>query len=268
MTKSALILWGAGIVTVGLLGLCAWYSLTHLDAVYSLKPNEIGDTFAGLFAALAFTWLFAGILIQSEELKLQREEIKETRKTFEAQRQEMAAGTKQAKAQAEAVQANAKHAARDTFFRVLEIFEKDANSLLADFLLNARTTGLQYTNSNGVSAGTIDSLWQNYSNGNRYAFCTFAVTTYRIDIELLAHVSNQKDRIEKISKFRKTFEKILLECDLIDDESMTLRAAFEWSPMGEAYALFSCLKPTWFANFKKRSAKFVDDYRESLPKES
>ena len=41
--------------------------------------NELGDFLAGLFTPLAFGWLVYGYLIQSKELRLQREELTLTR---------------------------------------------------------------------------------------------------------------------------------------------------------------------------------------------
>ena len=42
--------------------------------------NELGDFLAGIFTPLAFGWLVYGYLLQSKELRLQREELTLTRK--------------------------------------------------------------------------------------------------------------------------------------------------------------------------------------------
>ena len=42
--------------------------------------NELGDFLAGIFTPLAFGWLVYGYLLQSKELRLQREELALTRK--------------------------------------------------------------------------------------------------------------------------------------------------------------------------------------------
>ncbi len=42
--------------------------------------NELGDFLAGVFTPLAFGWLVYGYLLQSKELRLQREELALTRK--------------------------------------------------------------------------------------------------------------------------------------------------------------------------------------------
>ena len=45
--------------------------------------NEVGDFLAGFFAPLAFIWLVTAVLIQSRELELQQEEIREGRRVAE-----------------------------------------------------------------------------------------------------------------------------------------------------------------------------------------
>ena len=47
--------------------------------------NELGDFLAGVFTPLAFGWLVYGYLLQSKELRLQREELTLTRKQLGTQ---------------------------------------------------------------------------------------------------------------------------------------------------------------------------------------
>lgn len=47
--------------------------------------NLIGDTLAGIFSPLALIWLVAAVLIQSQELKLQRQEIADNRAVMQDQ---------------------------------------------------------------------------------------------------------------------------------------------------------------------------------------
>lgn len=56
-----------------------------LDRLGCLSPNELGDTFAGAFAPVAFVWLVAAVMLQRNELKAQRQELRETREVAEAQ---------------------------------------------------------------------------------------------------------------------------------------------------------------------------------------
>lgn len=55
------------------------------DKLYDMKPNELGDMLAGFFAPLAFLWLFVATMMQSEELRLQRNEIGENRIVMQEQ---------------------------------------------------------------------------------------------------------------------------------------------------------------------------------------
>jgi len=54
-----------------------------------LRLNEIGDIAAGIFAPLAFLWLFVATQLQRRELRLQREELEETRLVLAAQQKEL-----------------------------------------------------------------------------------------------------------------------------------------------------------------------------------
>ncbi|MET3925996.1 hypothetical protein [Devosia sp. 2618] len=53
--------------------------------------NEIGDLLAGLFSPVAFVWLVAAVLMQSGELRAQREELQLTRKEYSLTRSEVEA---------------------------------------------------------------------------------------------------------------------------------------------------------------------------------
>ena len=76
----------AGIFVMGALSILYIATILFLrvnDAWELLRAgnlNELGDFFAGVFTPLAFGWLVYGYLIQSKELRLQREELALTRK--------------------------------------------------------------------------------------------------------------------------------------------------------------------------------------------
>lgn len=57
-------------------------------------PNEIGDTLAGLFSALAFVWIIVTVFLQSHELREQRKEFQAQRKATEDMARAMAAQAK------------------------------------------------------------------------------------------------------------------------------------------------------------------------------
>ena len=76
----------AGIFVMGALSIFYIVSILFLrgnDAWELLRAgnlNELGDFLAGVFTPLAFGWLVYGYLLQSKELRLQREELALTRK--------------------------------------------------------------------------------------------------------------------------------------------------------------------------------------------
>lgn len=56
---------------------------------WGLPLNGMGDVLAGVFAPLAFFWLFIATSLQRRELGLQRQELAETRKVLNEQRKEL-----------------------------------------------------------------------------------------------------------------------------------------------------------------------------------
>lgn len=52
---------------------------TNFQIFWESDPNEIGDTLAGLFSALAFVWIIVTVFLQSIELREQRKEIRQQR---------------------------------------------------------------------------------------------------------------------------------------------------------------------------------------------
>jgi hypothetical protein len=72
-----------------------------------LAPNEIGDFLAGVFAPLAFIWLSWAVVLQSQELRAQRDDNALSREVAKDQRAAMQAQATEAKATAEALQAQA-----------------------------------------------------------------------------------------------------------------------------------------------------------------
>ena len=57
--------------------------LSRLEVFLASKPNEIGDTLAGISSTIAFVWIVVTVWIQSLELREQRRELKAQRKEFE-----------------------------------------------------------------------------------------------------------------------------------------------------------------------------------------
>ena len=78
--------YGATLIYTAIIGVLTYqFEVDLLTKISGMKLNEVGDLLAGVFAPLAFLWLFVATMIQSEELKLQRQEIEENRKVMNKQ---------------------------------------------------------------------------------------------------------------------------------------------------------------------------------------
>jgi len=64
---------------------------SNFKAFLESPPNEKGDALAGVAGSLAFLWIIITVLLQSNELSLQREELAQTRNTLEKQTSYLAA---------------------------------------------------------------------------------------------------------------------------------------------------------------------------------
>ncbi len=74
---------------------------TKFAALWAAPPNEIGDTLAGFAGALAFVWIIVTVMLQSKELKAQREVLFLTKTEMEEQRKATQDMARSMKAQAE-----------------------------------------------------------------------------------------------------------------------------------------------------------------------
>lgn len=71
-----------------------------------LPLNSIGDILAGFFAPLAFLWLFVATQLQRKELRLQREELADTRRVLDEQKTEMQRSAEESNLQTSIMQRN------------------------------------------------------------------------------------------------------------------------------------------------------------------
>jgi hypothetical protein len=127
-SKSTGTLIGAGIVSVS--WVCFWGYLilvasegcdgaagnwwqTHVSC---LGPNEIGDTLAGGFAPLALIWLMTAVLLQSRELRAQRQELALTRNEMRESRAVLAAQKEAMDAQVAEARRNVEYIGQQTQF--------------------------------------------------------------------------------------------------------------------------------------------------------
>lgn len=64
---------------------------TNFQTFWEADPNEIGDTLAGFFSALAFVWIIVTVFLQSIELREQRNEFRQQREATQDMAKAMAA---------------------------------------------------------------------------------------------------------------------------------------------------------------------------------
>jgi hypothetical protein len=83
------------VFALGFLGICVGFLAyetkevtngTFLEKLVHLKPSEIGDALAGVFGSLAFLAAAIAVVMQSSELRAQRQELKLTRDVLEEQK--------------------------------------------------------------------------------------------------------------------------------------------------------------------------------------
>lgn len=89
-------------------------------AFWSAPPNEIGDTLAGFAGALAFVWIIVTVLLQSAELRAQREELKLTRAEMEAQRKATEELAQNSKVQADIFEKEQKQREQEVYRDIVE----------------------------------------------------------------------------------------------------------------------------------------------------
>jgi len=99
---------GGLVVTVPYLGAVIWLLFINkpgglIDRPATMPLNELGDFLAGVFAPLAFLWLFLAVAIQTQELALQRKELRLTRKGYDESRKLMKLQAEESRRQAEFV---------------------------------------------------------------------------------------------------------------------------------------------------------------------
>src|SRR5262245_28131652 len=90
LTARAILIAGAVVSLLVLaIGLIPFFWMDSNQNNFVQNIGNLGQFVSGLFAPVAFIGLIVAVLLQSKELELQREELKETREVFKLQREEM-----------------------------------------------------------------------------------------------------------------------------------------------------------------------------------
>jgi hypothetical protein len=223
-----------------------WIAAALICAVWdwhellTLKPNELGDMFAGFAAPLAFLWLVLGYLQQGEELRLQRTELALQREQLGLQKEETKRIADETAKQATAIQANELHARRDTFMKVSELIVDDQRELASSMLsamaiFDAPTKGRFDAGEKNVVFSAF--VRQAANDEFRMRF----VERFKKDL-YFDHFKN---------RFCENFDRLILLASDCDPDG-TLRTVFENSRMASMYAAI-CLLGKREINFTVRA---------------
>lgn len=126
--------------------------IAHPGFIDELGANEWGDFLSGMFSPLAFLWLLYAALAQKEELKLQRNEIKENNETQKKQQEQLERQANALDAQVARLEAQATAAFQPVFYLDTSA---DAGGRLQ---LHLKNLGASVLDVSGVDGVEIQSL--------------------------------------------------------------------------------------------------------------
>ncbi|WP_430395491.1 hypothetical protein [Ferrovibrio sp.] len=172
------------------------------EKFWCLKPNELGDFFAGLSAPLAFLWLVLGYMQQGEEIKETRVEIKR---------------------QADSIAANESHARRDTFFKFAELITEQLMSL-------AFTMALSKTNRDNKERWMAAAL----SDRNIPFNLMLDVLHDRRKTEDWINRVGSWNASTMANRYKDRYEVLAKEAEKCDPDKV-IRSAYNDSSMGQLY---------------------------------
>lgn len=167
--------------------------------------NELGDFLAGAFAPLAFLWLAGAVLIQSRELKAQREELAETRKEMEAM-------SKAANAQTDEARASKEFIGKQTAIMQNQLEREQLDDLLEEFEALIRT--LQ------ALMGKVSISYRSFASDDEYAI---GVIEPHSTVKFEDKADNLREQlVDQIRKARHSAKgnlvrETLFSCDELDD---------------------------------------------------
>ncbi len=169
---------------------------------WCLKPNELGDFFAGLSAPLAFLWLVLGYMQQGEEIKETRVEIKR---------------------QADSIAANEMHARRDTFFKFAELVREQLMSL-------AFTMALSKTSRDHKER------WMSAALSDRNVPFDLMLDTLHDQATALNWISRvgSWEASSMAARYKDRYEVLVKEAEKCDPDKV-IRSAYNDSSMGQLY---------------------------------
>lgn len=192
--------------------------------------NEIGDFLAGAFAPLAFLWLAGAVLIQSRELRAQKEELSLTRG-------EMIAMRKVATAQAAEARASKEFIGKQTEIMQRRLELEQLDDLTEEFL---------------VRTLTFETLLNRFEIQISYRYMSGKIENFSLNTGPDIPVYRRADElIDMINRWSKNHRELFVAGDLRNSEIKTIGAG----SLDEAREELLTLLPKLSAVGKARAAE-------------
>jgi len=211
-------------ITVAWLGLLIFWwsnSPTHFSNLWG-DPHKLAEFAAGASGPLALLWLIIGYFQQSEELELQRRQLK-------IQANETRDIAKQSAKQAESLRGQELNLRRDVYLKIKRTLHVQQNVFASRVLKKIKRQ---------VSTAEI---WDQYSKGDEDVFfhrCASALIDEIGEFDGTV-ILNKGQKIE-VQVFVSNFEFLLKEAIRADDGSEFFQREIEQSGMARLYAMFCC----------------------------
>lgn len=170
---------------------------TGLCRFWNSAPNEIGDTFAGLFGSLAFVWIIVTVLLQGRELAAQREELKLTRLEVQEQRKATQEVANAQDAQVDLLRAQGEVLLEEQSFRREEYWAQQEEKLstllrVTALKLFSEVQKIQFGDSTAIEVKLANHIRNKFPDGRSFssadAFELVGLVDYALD-SLIEHNS-------------------------------------------------------------------------------
>jgi hypothetical protein len=225
----ARLLFGAGITALTFGGLWCYLAAKANSQTTSVgqllmseKLADVGQLISGVAGAVAFIWIVLAYFQQSEELALQRRELR-------LQREEFQRLANETEAQGLVLKQTGLAAKRDTFMRLLEVYERQ---------LVTQASEIGRLTSEGVSGRDNHAhAWAAYEQGDRDAHFR-----YVIGMVIRGNHDLFKQRVEKLmggmallERFSTTAGIIVSEAQSVDQKMADLCKMTAWAFLAETF---------------------------------
>lgn len=227
--SAARLLFGAGVTALTFGGLWLYLSEKANSQTTSLgqllmseKLADIGQLISGVAGAVAFIWIVLAYFQQSEELALQRRELR-------LQREEFQRLANESEAQGLVLKQTELSAKRDTFMRLLEVYERQ-------LVTQASELG-RLTSEGSLEQDNYAHAWAAYEQGDRDAHFR-----YVISLVIRGRHDLFRQRVDKLmggmallERFSTTAGIIVSEARSVDQKMVDLCKMTAWAFLADTF---------------------------------